>query len=183
MPQNVDVVWQRCLSVLADQLAPQIYRTWFLPIAPVSLDEEEASAHLKLKVPSRFFYEWLDRRYNKTLSEAVDAVVGMRTEISFRIDASVSAEDEQDVEPHQPARRESAVSLGQPISRVPGRAGELVATGVARRPQPAPQHQTQLNSAYTFDSFIEGDCNRLARSAAQAIADNPARTSFNPFLI
>lgn len=62
-------------------------------------------------------------------------------------------------------------------------------------PDPAPVHpfaipgikkapiESQLNPSYTFDRFIEGDCNRLARSAALAIAQRPGTTSFNPFLI
>ncbi len=42
---------------------------------------------------------------------------------------------------------------------------------------------SRLNDAYTFERFIEGDCNRLARSASWAIAQEPGATSFNPFLI
>lgn len=45
------------------------------------------------------------------------------------------------------------------------------------------QIDSQLNSSYTFERFIEGDCNRLARSASWAIAQQPGTTSFNPFLI
>ena len=42
---------------------------------------------------------------------------------------------------------------------------------------------SKLNESYTFERFIEGDCNRLARSAAWAIAQEPGGTSFNPFLV
>ncbi|NBB99722.1 MAG: chromosomal replication initiator protein DnaA [Bacteroidetes bacterium] len=45
------------------------------------------------------------------------------------------------------------------------------------------QVDSQLNNSYTFDRFIEGDCNRLARSASLAIAQQPGTTSFNPFLL
>ena len=41
----------------------------------------------------------------------------------------------------------------------------------------------QLNKSYTFDAFVEGECNRLARSAGYAVAQNPGGTSFNPLLI
>ncbi len=56
------------------------------------------------------------------------------------------------------------------------------------RPMPAPPqsywiHESRLKPEYTFESFIEGDCNRLARSAAYAIAENPGGTSFNPFMV
>ncbi|WP_103026772.1 chromosomal replication initiator protein DnaA [Salinibacter altiplanensis] len=42
---------------------------------------------------------------------------------------------------------------------------------------------SQLNDSYTFDRFIKGACNRLARSAARSIATDPGETSFNPFLV
>lgn len=45
------------------------------------------------------------------------------------------------------------------------------------------QVESHLNPNYTFDRFIEGDCNRLARSASVAIAQQPGGTSFNPFLL
>ena len=42
---------------------------------------------------------------------------------------------------------------------------------------------SQLNESYTFERFIEGDCNQLARSAAWAIAQEPGGTNFNPYLV
>lgn len=45
------------------------------------------------------------------------------------------------------------------------------------------QVDSHLNPNYTFDRFIEGDCNRLARSASLAISQQPGGTSFNPFLL
>jgi chromosomal replication initiator protein len=43
--------------------------------------------------------------------------------------------------------------------------------------------ESNLNPNHSFDNFIEGDCNRLARSAGYAVAKNPGGTSFNPLLI
>ena len=40
----------------------------------------------------------------------------------------------------------------------------------------------QLNPNFSFESFVEGECNRLARSAGYAVAQNPGGTSFNPLL-
>jgi len=45
------------------------------------------------------------------------------------------------------------------------------------------QVNPQLNQNYTFDNFIEGDCNRLARSAGYAVAQKPGGTSFNPLMV
>jgi chromosomal replication initiator protein len=90
---------------------------------------------------------------------------------------------------HLPAREGAAFRRhGPPSSKV--------AAHCAARPAPAeaanpfvipgirkPPVESQLNGSYTFERFIEGDCNRLARSAAWAIAQQPGATSFNPFLI
>lgn len=185
MPDHADELWHKCQDSLADTLAPQIYKTWFEPISAVSFDENDGSAVLCLQVPSRFFYEWLERRYSRTLTSVVDAVAGRRTEVSFRVGGNAHDESASDSEPliGVTAAPETSTSM---FSRVPVRAGELVATGGARTLFPGrsrPGHETQLNSVYTFEDLIEGDCNRLARSAAQAIAERPGTTSFNPFLV
>lgn len=69
---------------------------------------------------------------------------------------------------HQPQDPESSHELGHPF----------IIPGVRKAPM-----ECHLNPNYTFERFIEGDCNRLARSAAMAIAQNPGKTHFNPFLI
>ncbi len=231
MPRHLDDVWRECLDALADTLAPQIYKTWFEPITALSLSEGDEGPQLHLQVPSRFFYEWLERRYTKTLTEVVDRVVGGKTEIVFQVGGNAHREPQPESRqtratdstatdepaPAYQAYPRSGVSNGMPVARtgelpfgvpggrpsgngagrpgplpgfqrVPARAGELVATGGAGslfrgRPETTSRHEAQLNDAYTFDSFIEGDCNRLARSAAQAIAEQPGKTSFNPFLV
>ena len=77
MNEPVQQIWQQCLRLLSDTLAPQIYKTWFEPIEPVSLESTEEGTQLRLKVPNRFFYEWLENRYNTVLTSAVDGVVGV----------------------------------------------------------------------------------------------------------
>ncbi len=194
MHQTADEIWQRCRSALAEALAPQIYKTWFEPITAVSISERNGGPLLSLQVPSRFFYEWVERRYGATLTSVVDNVLGAKTAIAFQVGGDAHDERGEAARLEQPslqgphAKGASANMVTQPglFDRVPNRTGELVATGgrsaLFGRPR-VTTHDAQLNSAYTFDSFIEGDCNRLARSAAQAIAEQPGKTSFNPFLV
>ena len=222
------------LDALADALAPQIYKTWFEPIAALSLSEGDEGPQLQLQVPSRFFYEWLERRYTKTLTEVVDRVVGGKTEIVFQVGGNAHREPQPETQQSRandatfvderstmyqaypssgipgpgipngaaaarvgelpfssPGGRPSGKTAGRPgplpgFQRIPARAGELVATGGAGplfrgRAENPVRHEAQLNDAYTFDSFIEGDCNRLARSAAQAIAEQPGKDKLQPF--
>jgi chromosomal replication initiator protein len=180
MPLHVDHVWRKCQESLAYTLAPQTYKTWFEPITALSLNEDADSPVLSLQVPSRFFYEWLESRYTSALTTVVDKVVGRKTEISFQVGGKPLEETDDAME------ADPADSQRSFFERLPSRAGELVATGGAPslfRRHAASPYDSQLNPAYTFKSFIEGDCNRFARSASQAIAEQPGSTSFNPFLV
>ncbi|NBC85942.1 MAG: chromosomal replication initiator protein DnaA [Bacteroidetes bacterium] len=86
--------------------------------------------------------------------------------------------------PSSPSERRSAperdgnASAGPPGSQQPPVSNPFAIPGIQKA-----EIDSQLNSSYTFERFIEGDCNRLARSAAWAIAQEPGATSFNPFLI
>ena len=56
MTENASKVWTNCLSFIEDNIQPQAYKTWFLPIVPSKLDDNI----LTIQVPSKFFYEWLE---------------------------------------------------------------------------------------------------------------------------
>lgn len=84
-----------------------------------------------------------------------------------------------------PAAKPPTPSISQPAAQLPIApvtpppvANPFIIPGIRKV-----QVESQLNANYTFDRFIEGDCNRLARSAAWAIAERPGETSFNPFLV
>ncbi len=79
--------------------------------------------------------------------------------------------------PSQPAPGGAAPSYAGP-SQPPPVANPFVIPGIQKA-----KLDSQLNQSYTFEGFIEGDCNRLARSASLAIAQRPGGTSFNPFLV
>ncbi len=82
------------------------------------------------------------------------------------------------------ARRRAARSPGQPQHPSQHTARNTAGNPAANTVRaPARNMDSRLKSEYTFDSFIEGDCNRLARSASVAIAQNPGGTSFNPFMV
>ena len=67
MSRNASSVWNDCLSFIKDNIQPQAYKTWFLPIKPVKLLENV----LSIEVPSKFFYEWLEEHYVKILKTAL----------------------------------------------------------------------------------------------------------------
>lgn len=191
-----DAAWSECLEFIRDNINRQSYKTWFEPLEAVSLEEEDDKLRLTVQLPSRFYYEWLEEHYYTLLRKAVQKVLGDRGQLFYDIVIEKDDPDEgyDGASVQLPARnehQEPPASSSKPGARAPGSQGEGQQKGGVPQANPfaIPGVQTpreidsQLNSAYTFDRFIEGDCNRLARSASWAIAQQPGATSFNPFLI
>ncbi|MEL6675176.1 MAG: chromosomal replication initiator protein DnaA [Bacteroidota bacterium] len=169
--------WNDCLKIIREEIAPQSYDTWFKPIKPVKLDQQV----LTIEVPSQFFYEWLEEHYVTLLKRAINQTLGAdgRLEYSIVIENNVSSES-------------STVKM--PTSSHSGKAGnsglhhQLSAHGPIPNPFVIPgirkfEIDSNLNASYTFDNYIEGDCNRLARAAGFAVANKPGITAYNPLFI
>lgn len=170
-------VWQRCMEIIQTRVTSLSVKTWFQPIVPLKLTGRE----ITVQVPSQFFYDWVDQHYNALIRETITAVLGDGAKLYYSI-ASEEAEPMLDVRP-TPAQ-----SLQTPA---PPREGQIQASQqqlffaprAAFRQADQPIAQSNLNPRYTFDNFIKGDSNQLARAAALAVGNNPGGTSFNPLVI
>jgi chromosomal replication initiator protein len=151
------LIWSKCLSIIKDQVTLMTYNTWFAPIKPI----EMFSSTLKLKLPSKFFWEWIDEHYNTLITKTVHDVIGPETKLAYVV------LNEKDVE-----------DLYAPVNNSPSNQPVITETT-----KPKQDFESFLNPRYTFDNFIKGEGNQLARAAAGAISDNPAGTSFNPMFI
>lgn len=165
-------VWNDCLRVIQEEVAEQSFKTWFVPIKAHKLDGNI----LTIQVPSQFFYEWLEEHYVHILKKAIDAVLGPESKLSYSVVIDQGAPDG------------GTINLPNISSRKPGNRQNVQHGNSYRSPfelNAVESHyqSSQLNSNYTFQSYIEGDCNRLARSAGQAVAQKPGITSFNPLML
>ncbi len=200
MNQSLEDVWKECLDIIRDNVPQQSYKTWFEPLRAVDLKGENDVRKLTVQLPSRFYYEWLEEHYHGLLRKTVSKVLGPEGRLFY--DIVIERDDVQrgyeGASMHLPARQEDdaaeddgtpALPRAQHLSRSgsgeppdafhePGTTNPFVIPGIRK-----PRVESQLNTAYTFERFIEGDCNRLARSASWAIAQQPGSTGFNPFLI
>jgi len=162
-------VWNSCLEYIRQCVGDQSFKTWFEPVEPLML----VNNVLTIQVPSQFFYEWLEEHYVHVLRKAIDEQLGAEGRLEYQI-----LVDKSDL------NRKSSGSIlhkGSIISRTvnPGVSKDAKAESVSIS-QPL---DSQLNVNYSFDTFIEGDCNKLARSAGLAVANKPGVTSFNPLLV
>ncbi len=209
MNHTPKAVWKDCLDVIRDNVSRQSFKTWFEPLKAVRLEDDEGLVKLTVQLPSQFYYEWLEEHYFGLIRKTVTKVLGPQGRLYY--DVVIEKDDAEAGRPgtslQLPARLQSAQhasplspSSGHPDSEldVPegtpapmGRSGYMTSSApstLPRNPFAIPgirkaEVDSQLNASYTFPRFIEGDGNRLARSAAWAIAQQPGGTSFNPFLV
>ena len=171
-------VWNNCLLFIKDNIQLQAYKTWFEPIIPVKLEGNI----LSIQVPSKFFYEWLEEHYinllklslNKELGEDAKLVYIIKMENSF---GSTKSFTEKIPSQYKPEIESQSIETSSNYLKSE-LTNPFVIPGIRNL-----KIDSQLNPNYNFNNFLEGDSNRLARSAGYAVSNRPGGTSFNPLLI
>lgn len=175
-------VWNNCLSTIRQHVNGQSFKTWFEPIRPVNLQEKA----LTIQVPNRFFYEWLEEHYVGLLKMTIRKELGENAQLLYQIvNGTRNGQDRQNAKQQEVVSPTVKSAYSDPT---PGFSPGQVDTGNIKNPFiipgiKKPTIDPQLNDKYTFYTFIEGDCNQLARSAGLAIADRPGKNAFNPLII
>ncbi len=185
-------LWKKCKKALRDRIPIQPYNTWIRPVELVEFESSEKSPTITLGVRDNFHRDWIDRHYGHILKEALKDIAGGSAAVEYQIIKSKASEGAPDLfsqgQGSGTERTDSSVTEKSP-PRERRAANPASASKIGQRPltvrretvsSPIPR---TLNPRYTFDAFIEADCNRLARSAGVAVADRPGETSFNPYLI
>ncbi len=172
-------VWDNCLEFIKDNIQPQAYKTWFEPIVAVKLTDNA----LSIQVPSKFFYEWLEEHYVKILKVSLTKELGKKAKLVYIIKMENTYGNKQPFTEKIPSSNRSNVKSSQEVNipiknKSPELKNPFVIPGIRNV-----KIESQLNPSYNFENFLEGDSNRLARSAGLAVANKPGGTSFNPLLI
>jgi len=173
MQREVTTVWNRCLQVIREIVPEQSFNTWFEPIIPLRLHENV----LTIQVPSQFFYEWLEDNFIHALRKALDASIGRNGQLEYSIIVDQGNE------------RNKPLAVQMPTTRTPQNARpdnvnpDILKSPFQLKNLDSMDLDSYLNPIYGFDNYIEGDCNRLARSAGFAVAERPGLTAFNPLMI
>jgi chromosomal replication initiator protein len=178
MEKKFEKVWENCLNVVKDNVSAQSFKTWFEPIKAVKLQNNI----LTIQVPSQFFYEWLEEHYITLLKKTIRKELGTEGRLEYSIVMENSFNNSKPYTVKIPTTNKKA--LVNPSVSMPMDIGN---NGI-RNPFIIPglkkvNVESQLNPNSSFDNFVEGDCNRLARSAGFAVANKPGGTAFNPLLI
>ncbi len=176
-------VWADCLEVIKDTLGPEnkkAFDTWFVPIVPLQLD----GSTLIVQVPSPFFYEWIEEHYIDLLKRVIRMQLGPNGMLKYSIvmDQTIPTEPLRTTLPSNSRRPVQNALTDLPVNINRENTREIpdpfVIPGLNKL-----RINSQLSPNYTLENFVEGDCNRLARSAGYAVAERPGTTSFNPLLL
>lgn len=178
MSNDHKTVWERCLNVIKDNVPNSSFKTWFEPIEPVNLEKQV----LTIQVPSAFFYEYLEEQFIDILRKTLRMVLGNGAKLEYKV-VMGNQNSNQPYTVNYPTNNNSKLQ-NKPLT-VPLKAEEkesiknpFVIPGIQKL-----KIDPQLKPDNTFENFVEGDCNRLARSAGYAVAQNPGGTAFNPLMI
>ncbi|MFK8045130.1 MAG: chromosomal replication initiator protein DnaA [Crocinitomicaceae bacterium] len=177
--KNHETVWRDCLNVIKDNVSLQSFKTWFEPINPIKLKDKV----LTIQVPSHFFYEWLEEHYIDLLKKVIKKEIGVDAKLEYSIVMDRNANT-----------KKTPYTVNLPTSDKKSLSNSPVSMPVNQEDNPIKNPfiipglkkvsvDSNLNPTYSFDNFVEGDCNRLARSAGFAVANKPGGTAFNPLLI
>ncbi len=179
MDNSVGKVWNEALEFIKDNVDSQCFNTWFDPIRALKIQ----GAVLTVQVPSKFFYEYLEENYIQLLKSAITKPLGQGAKLVYSIVLENSYDNANPPTMKLPSsgrKKHPAQSINMPmkIGNDKGIKNPFVIPGLQKL-----NINSQLNPNYTFENFIEGDCNRLARSAGYAVSKNPGGTSFNPLML
>jgi len=166
-------VWSSCLETIKEKINPLAFKTWFLPIKPVHFSGNE----LTIEVPSQFFYEWIEENYSSYLKQTLKEVIGPEAKLMYSIVMDKSQGQPVTIElPHQ-----NTISA----ECLPEKTAHSLAGGTSRIDfeRNLMRFETHLNTKYTFETLIRGDCNSLAFAASKSVAQNPGQNAFNPLVI
>lgn len=168
-------IWNKCLEFIKANVSEQNYKTWFTAIKPVEITNNK----LFIQVPSMFFYEYIEENYIDLIKKALEITIGKNSELHYLIQVeNSSGKNEKMKLPN------ISVNTKNPALNVnTGNTQQLKINPLAIPGIKKIQIDSHLNPNYSFENFAEGDCNRLARSAAYSVAERLGQTSFNPLFI
>lgn len=175
-------LWLRCLSRLEDELPSQQYNMW---IRPLQVESSLGGAELTLFAPNRFVVDWVRDKYLERIGEVMGemhsgALPQLKLEVGTKGGTPSAPQATPPPSESTPSPSPSPVSLGIDVPAnvpTPNAGQSRIAANVS------PKHRSNLNTAFTFSTFVEGKSNRMAAAAAQQVAENPASHGYNPLLL
>ena len=169
--EQLEQQWNRCLSIISDNIPASAFNMWFANITALKFEDRK----LYLETPSQFVYEYIEEHYIDLLYATICRVFGTDTDLMYHV---ITDKDNQ-LSIDQESENKHA-SVGQLQSGAPHQSTNKGPGRVAVSTQDL---DPMLRTTCSFDNFIEGASNKLARAVGENIAMNPNHSPFNPLFV
>lgn len=153
-------LWTKALAIFKDNVDLAAFKIWFEQIEPVSLQNNK----LMLRVPSQFFYEWLEQHYSQLIQSTLERIINREIEIFYEIKPNV--------------KNGSNSKINTSLKLKSQNRNNYMKSSNSSNPI-----NSTLHAEYNFNNFIIGESNHIAVATGKAISQNPLKTRYNPFLI
>lgn len=177
----IEQYWSQCLDIYSKELPERLFSLWIKPLQAVSLDSD--GKVLRISAPTRFKLDWVLKNYAERIAEIVRQVTDQDLSLQWVVSARPASgpttgqnggranADDRPTEPPRPI-----AANGRPVAQA--------LMGSAATAQHADQgpDKSKLNTELSFDNFVSGKANQLARAAAEQVAANPGQ-SYNPLFL
>ena len=167
--QTYSDMWQNCLDRIKAQTSEEEFVKWFQPIVPLEFD----GTTLRLRVPNESYVRQIEKNYIPFLKPIISQLYGQQTRLHYAVPRSAAQ-----AVPVTADADTTAISRFNTQTNTANIKNPFVIPGLKKI-----IIDPQLNPGLTFATFIEGECNRLARSAGMSVAVNPGNNPFNPLYI
>ena len=177
----MESLWQDCLLHFERELPSQQFQTWIKPLELLRIDQNGASSRVVLAAPTRFKQSWAKNQFSAALSAWWSKTLGLPVDLEIEITNSTNGAAEPPGGPALISGQSSATLTGSvsatraaPLAITPAETTVSVDTTL--------QQQSRLNQDWTFETFVPGKANQLARAAALQVAENPGK-GYNPLFL
>jgi len=164
--------WDGAIGILSRELSPQQFKTWIQPLRLISFDVSDQS--LTIGAPNRFKLDWIKKTFADRFQELAEHYFGFPVNLSFVLDVEAGAQD---------------LGLTAPVLALSPINSEPDLTQASQEDEVLTEERSfeiedhsKLNPNLTFDTFVTGKANQLARAASIQVAHNPG-TSYNPMFL
>jgi len=179
IPDTLD--WETCLRHLKTLFSAQQYQTWIQPLRYDGIQRQGTHWQIRLSAPNRFKQVWARDQVVAPLARWVSDQLHQ----TVQIEISVNTEIDDDPHPEQRHKENSSINPLHPLhpSAIPSGGTEPSASqSYLAQEDPKAANHARLNQEWTFDAFVPGKANQLARAAALQVSENPG-SGYNPLFL
>ena len=159
--------WDDAIGILSRELSPQQFKTWIQPLTLLSFVESDDS--LTIGAPNRFKLDWIKKTFADRFQELASQYFGRPINVGFTLATEANPESNKTIAPEEVQQKAAAPEVVEPVISVEEGGFEI-------------EDHSKLNPNLTFETFVTGKANQLARAASIQVAHNPG-ASYNPMFL